>query len=1676
MKDRQIKNKEKQNDYENNEVKELIDMVKELKLKIETIEKDMRQINKQTPCNLQTNTSEKNITSNTDNNSSEIIGILTNSDQIQAEITTDKNIEKWGEIKLMTRNIIEGYLPNGDTLTFIIDSGSSQTLISEEIVKQNELLSKLPHKPIQKLQMYVGNDNIICANRILSVSVKIQGFQFEIPFLIVPNLTKRLSIIGNDVLTKLQAIINIGNKTLEFKYNPVCLKSIDNCIIKPNTTCTIKIFKAADVNCPFSYELPYQSNGIFKDKVYNEQGTIYIKNDNHNNFEIKKGMIIAKTVENYVDLNFHTTADVIINNRNLSNNTIISNEFNEQKHISEDMQLEGEQELPMIDSIDEEDRIIPFENIPEFQNMPEFETVKDVELQAREKLGNIESQNTILTEEQKEFMTKLNEEQKSIYIDRIQKYKWLEFNDDRLYKSTDSIIDDRLKIENTLFNEDEQKKVINLVKKYKKAFSIFNEIGEFKQKVDIHFKPHEAFAKKGYPIAPKYRQAVHEEISRLIALGILKEAGDSVRNFSPAFPVVKKSTTESGKPKIRIVIDLRLLNFFTEIQPFPLLHFNELLKHMANEKPAFISVVDIEAAYHSLKTTEETGQYLGICLAERYYQLTAIPQGAKNSAAQFTRHLERVLNKHSKFKIQIFNYIDDIIIMSKTAAEHIESLEELFQVLQDHGVKLALDKCNFAVRECTILGHTFICNEKGIMLKPASKRIHAIDKIAIPQNIKQLRSFLGACNYLSRFVKDFRRQASILYQLTSSRQSFKFTEDHIKVFNRVKQMVKDAEAIYIPDPDAKLRLITDATPLGYGAVLQAVRKKEDGTEDIKTVGFESKSFLSLKFKSSLHFELFGLVSAIMAFRYYLQSEEFEVFTDSKSLSQIAQGKKSLLHSPILLRLYEKIMNFNFTITHVKANSRGDIIAADALSRVKWEDDESEPHIVQPIAFPSRYIQKLPIANEEIVLNTSNDNCYYNLRKEVRKPVRYGYNDESDSESETDEPETQKTNKIEELDREIGKEALESDNEVMVRSNDNNKAIEWADIDKQIDIPEYMRKPQRKLFESTKADEILIRFYPKQIHLNRFINDILACCNEFGTSPISKDELIAEQKGAIFYRDLYRYLKYNAYPSNRNLLRQVLTVAERTCLIENILCDIKVDQNQRILIRPIIVSDQMALKLINSLHSSKTMNHIAILSSYKILNAKYCIKNLMNLINIYVKGCIECNLSKEVSPQGSGFDYKMCLSGNYIMEKVHIDLKQLYKSREGYEYALIIVDSLSKFLFIKELKDRTAKGIIAALLQVFCQFGYPKIIVSDLESSVASIITQSVLKFLNIELKFVPSMAHSANAPAERAIGRWVQRLYFLLAQKQEYWVELAPLAALSANRLVHSHGYTPFYLMFAREPNVNETGPNIDISFKLPTDTREYLENLKQRFTEAHNIFKEDEIIQKTKQMAKHRQKITNIKGIDKFDLVFLSAPRKATYLDSPAIKIRFYNVGPLVVQKVLEQRIYKLITLNNEEIELKFHLNRLQPASLLVGNKLVDNLNTLISEIRTQGVKNKEKVIEKLIETQKSIIKANRSETDDNVAIIENEIICEKYNTEQECLITAEKDEEGVVGEIHKAKWKQGELYVLVNMTGQKLKNWHNIAEYPHEIREKLLNSKLRITGSIERYSKQLGLLKNKQ
>ena len=91
--------------------------------------------------------------------------------------------------------------------------------------------------------------------------------------------------------------------------------------------------------------------------------------------------------------------------------------------------------------------------------------------------------------------------------------------------------------------------------------------------------------------------------------------------------------------------------------------------------------------------------------------------------------------------------MDDILVYGRDEGEHEERLQRVLQRLERSGMTLNEDKCQFRVKEILFLGH--LITEEGI--RPDPNKIKAISEMQPPRNRKELKSFLGMVNYLSRF-------------------------------------------------------------------------------------------------------------------------------------------------------------------------------------------------------------------------------------------------------------------------------------------------------------------------------------------------------------------------------------------------------------------------------------------------------------------------------------------------------------------------------------------------------------------------------------------------------------------------------------------------------------------------------------------------------------------------------------------------------------------------------------------------------------------------------------------------------------------------------------------------------------------------------------------------------------
>jgi len=128
--------------------------------------------------------------------------------------------------------------------------------------------------------------------------------------------------------------------------------------------------------------------------------------------------------------------------------------------------------------------------------------------------------------------------------------------------------------------------------------------------------------------------------------------------------------------------------------------------------------------------------------------------GLRNAAQTFQMFMDEVVRGFD-FR---YVYLDDIFVASKTTKGHREHLRKLFQRLQQFGMANNTTKCVYRASEVSFLVH-FI-SEKRLTSLP--EKMKAIVNFSEPQNVKDLRRFLGMINFYHRFLPNIvNTQASL---------------------------------------------------------------------------------------------------------------------------------------------------------------------------------------------------------------------------------------------------------------------------------------------------------------------------------------------------------------------------------------------------------------------------------------------------------------------------------------------------------------------------------------------------------------------------------------------------------------------------------------------------------------------------------------------------------------------------------------------------------------------------------------------------------------------------------------------------------------------------------------------------------------------------------------------------
>jgi len=140
---------------------------------------------------------------------------------------------------------------------------------------------------------------------------------------------------------------------------------------------------------------------------------------------------------------------------------------------------------------------------------------------------------------------------------------------------------------------------------------------------------------------------------------------------------------------MRLCIDYRQLNKVTIKNIYPLPRIDDLMDQLVGAR--VFSKIDLRSGYHQIKVKDEDMQKTAFRTRYGHYEYKVMPFGVTNAPGVFMEYMNRIFHEYLDQFVVVF--IDDILIYSKTEAEHAEHLKIVLQVLKENKLYAKLSEC-----------------------------------------------------------------------------------------------------------------------------------------------------------------------------------------------------------------------------------------------------------------------------------------------------------------------------------------------------------------------------------------------------------------------------------------------------------------------------------------------------------------------------------------------------------------------------------------------------------------------------------------------------------------------------------------------------------------------------------------------------------------------------------------------------------------------------------------------------------------------------------------------------------------------------------------------------------------------------------------------------------------------
>ena len=451
----------------------------------------------------------------------------------------------------------------------------------------------------------------------------------------------------------------------------------------------------------------------------------------------------------------------------------------------------------------------------------------------------------------------------------------------------------------------------------------------------INLKPDtpETIRSKVYPMPVNEQDELDKFLEENLRKGYIIPSKSPIA--SPVFFVKKKDG------RLRLVQDYRKLNEYTVKNRYPLPLATDIVNRLRGAK--FFTKFDVRWGYNNIRIKRGDEWKAAFTTNRGLFEPQVMLFGLTNSPTTF-QALMNTIFVDLVAKGQVAVYLDDILIYSRSQEEHRQVTHEVLQRLRAHDLYLHPEKCEFEREEVEYLG-LVICQGE-VTMDPV--KVHAVTSWPIPQNLKELRGFLGFANFYRRFIQDFARITRPLHDLTKKDHPWIWGASQQQAFNTLKNSFTLQPILAMWTPDRPTRLEVDASGFATGGVL--LQQLDDGLWH--PIAFQSESMVEAERNYEIYDkEMLAVIRALEDWRHYLEGlpDPFTIVTDHRNL-EYWRTAQNLTRRQACWSLY--LSRFDFRLTHKPGAA---ITQADPLSRLPTHqvmdaEDNKNQIVLQPNHF------------------------------------------------------------------------------------------------------------------------------------------------------------------------------------------------------------------------------------------------------------------------------------------------------------------------------------------------------------------------------------------------------------------------------------------------------------------------------------------------------------------------------------------------------------------------------------------------------------------------------------------------------------------------------------------------------------------------------------------------------